>query len=116
MELWLRLRTPLLALYIALPEPLPATLPVMELSTMDRVPALLTPPPPPATFPFWRVKRCMMAVTPLWTVTPRRAPCPSVVDVPACAEKSAFHPPEIVTSLSINTTSEPVPVYVPSAT
>ncbi len=42
--------------------------------------------------------------------------CPSIVDIPLCAEKVASQPPESVALLFRDTTSVPVPVYVPVAT
>src|SRR6266498_4285730 len=47
---------------------------------------------------------------------PIRIFCPSIVDVPLCAEKLAFHPPDSAMLLEILTTSVPEPVYVPTAT
>ena len=47
---------------------------------------------------------------------PRRSSSPSVVKVPLSEAKMLSQPPLRVISLSINTTSSPIPVYVPLAT
>src|SRR5512147_826136 len=73
-------------------------------------------PLPEPLEPFRTTKYPKTAVTLLFTVIPRRAPCPSIIDVPFCVVKALFHPPERVMLVLSDTTSVPVPVYVPIAT
>jgi hypothetical protein len=75
----------------------------------------IPPPALPTIFPFWIVKYSTRAVIKLFTVIPRRADWPSMIELPVREVKPAFQPPYRLMLLLINTTSDPEPVYVPLA-
>src|SRR4051794_18156434 len=71
--------------------------------------------------PLRTVRFCTVAVTPLWTTTPGRAPCPSItlvvaspVGVPQPVGPAGYPPVRVSVALS-TTTPLPEPTYVPKA-